>query len=266
MKVCFPHSSSLALIGAMGVFCHPASSRSETIVVDGESYNGAEIVDLAPNGVFFSSHDGGVVLPWEQVTTAHAMEVKKRLSGALINVRAQSVWVAGHFKGEKEGFTLVYADGRRRANFDIEKNIPKDFDYGEASRPKASYYGAKAQVGWVIIKDLPSNTAAPETSTQMIVYPTGETKTIQLDDQTDPVELPIMTVQSPAWVEERTWTNSDGKSLRARLQFADDTTAYLELSGRIVPYPLEKLSPLDRQVAKQCSSTALPILVPVKVR
>ena len=111
-----------------------------------------------------------------------------------------------------------------------------------------------------------SNAAAPETSTQMIVYPTGETKTIQLDDQTDPVELPVMTVQSPAWVEERTWTNSDGKSLRARLQFADDTTAYLELNGRIVPYPLEKLSPLDRQVAKQCSSTALPILVPVKVR
>lgn len=263
MNTSFPvWLGAIAAASSLSLMYLPASA--ETVVVDGETHNGVEITDLTPEGVFFSSEEGGVVLPWDQVSVAHTMEVKKLLSGALINVRAQSIWVAGHFKGEKEGVTLVYADGRRRANFDFEKNIPKDFSYGDKSRPKGSYYGAKAQAGWVIIKDLPANAAAPETSTQMIVYPTGETKTLQLDDVTDPVELPIMTVQPPAWVEERTWTNSEGKSLRARLQFADETIAYLDLNGRIVPYPLDKLSPLDRQVAKQCSSTALPILVPVK--
>lgn len=254
----------LALLMGLSGSAAPWRALADVVKVDGETHTGVELTDLAPEGLYFASDVSGVILPWDQASVSQAMDVKRQFGGALTNVRAQAIWVAGHFKGEKDGVTLVYADGRRRANFDFEMNIPKDFGYGDKSRPKQSYYGAKAHQGWVIIKDLPSGAGTAEASAQMIVYPTGETKTLQLDELTDPVELPIMTVQSPAWVEERTWTNAEGKNLRARLQFADETTAYLDLNGRIVPYPLEKLSPLDRQVAKQCSSTALPILVPLK--
>ena len=57
----------------------------------------------------------------------------------------------------------------------------------------------------------------------------------------------------------RTWTNSEGRKLEAEFVSADATTVTLKMQGKEVRYPLEKLSPADREfVIAEKSKPAAP--------
>ncbi len=60
-------------------------------------------------------------------------------------------------------------------------------------------------------------------------------------------------------VATRSWTNSDGREIRAAVKKADDTTVtFLMANGREVSYPMDKLSAESRQAIVDANKAATP--------
>jgi|GEM_PF-961995 len=67
----------------------------------------------------------------------------------------------------------------------------------------------------------------------------------------------ILLFSISSFAEMRTWTSSSGKTLEAELQRVSGTKAYLKRAdGKTIPFPISKLSKLDRDFLKSQSSTS----------
>ena len=69
---------------------------------------------------------------------------------------------------------------------------------------------------------------------------------------------PATTAITPAHlIAMRSWTNSEGREIRAAVTKADETTVIFEMAGgREISYPLEKLSEESRQVIAEATKAA----------
>lgn len=236
----------------------PSSLRAETFEVEGKPVEG-EVVDLVEDGAYISHGDEGATVLWEDLTSFQAKDIRTQRTDELRNLRSGAVWMMGVVREVFPQGAVVYTDGRRRANFGAEFNIPERDP--EAPRPRGSKAGAPAASGWYLVTDLPNAEQLVDQTVEIIAYPNGNIEELQLAEENDPEKIPTVTLALPPWAGVRPWTNLDGQTIEAELVYVDGGNCIFEINGATSTYPIAKLSEADQKIVQICEDLAKPVFI-----
>ena len=231
---------------------------NDTFEVEGKPVEG-EVVDLVEDGAFIAHGEDGATVLWEDLTTFQAKDIRIERTTELRNLRSGAVWLMGTVREIFPQGAVVYTDGRRRANFGAEFNIPNRDP--EAPRPRGTKAGAPTASGWYLVTDIPNAEQLIDQTVQIIAYPNGNIEELQLDDENDPEKIPTVTIALPPWAGVRPWTNLEGQTIEAELVYVSGGNCIFEKDGTTMAYPAAKLIESDRKIVQICEDLAKPVFI-----
>jgi len=173
------------------------------------------------------------------VISGNASETEKAIQQSIIEGTALKRWVKGTSSNEQiEEGTLVTSS---QSALELKTNRS-----GEALPPKKVKGNAIFYNGLVMIKDL--TVGAEFEAVDKLVWDTGEK--LEYKGETVPIFSLKKTKPKPL-INERSWTNSDGKTLVASLVCVINEVGRFERSNRSVfSYAINKLSEKDQILIK----------------
>jgi hypothetical protein len=252
---------TLTAATCFSLLCWPfaaAKLRADTFQVEGKPVEG-EIVDLVEEGAYIAHGDEGHTVLWEDLTSFQAKDVRTERTSELRNLRAEAVWLIGTVREVFPQGAVIYTDGRRRANYGAEFNIPQRDP--EAPHPRKTLAGAPAASGWYLVTDLPNAEQLIDQTVQIIAYPNGNVEELQLAEENDPEKIPTVTLALPPWAGVRPWTNLEGRSIEAELVYVDGGNCIFEKDGTTMAYPADKLIEAHRKIVQICEDLAKAIFI-----
>ena len=252
---------TLTAAACFSVLCSslaPGKLHADTFDVEGKPVEG-EIVDLVEDGAFIAHGDDGATVLWKDLTSFQAKDIRILRTTELRNLRAGAVWLMGTVREVFPQGAVVYTDGRRRANFGAEFNIPKRDP--EAPRPRGTKAGAPVASGWYLVTDLPNAEQLIDQTVQIIAYPNGNIEELQLDKENDPEKIPTATIALPPWAGVRPWTNLEGQTIKAELVYVAGGNCIFEQGGTTMAYPVAKLIEADRKIVQICEDLAKQVFI-----
>lgn len=241
-------ASALAMAGTSVV---PA--LAETITVDGESYEDAEMAEVGQEGVWYRvGPEEFVVVPWAELNQFQTANVKSRFADSLEHLRHQALWVKGTvFDRNSDGIIV-------QTEIDLDAGEAKAADSG---LPQYENGGAIAH-GMVLITDLKDNAIRKNGDpVEGIFYQRG-TFTYEMAGFNLVKEIPECTEAKPEWASVREWTNREGNKLTAKVIATRDGKCLFEKAdGSTFPYEIASLSDDDQALVAQFEKRALAIPV-----
>ena len=232
--------------------------RADTFQVEGKPVEG-EIVDLVEEGAYIAHGNDGATVLWEDLTSFQAKDIRTLRAAELRNLRSGAVWLIGTVREVFPQGAVIYTDGRRRANYGAEFNIPQSDP--EAPRPRKSRGGAPAASGWYIVTDLANAEQLIDQTVQIIAYPNGNVEELQLAEENEAEKIPTVTLALPPWTGVRPWTNEDGQTIEAELIYVDGGNCIFEKDGATLAYPVAKLSEADQKIVQICEDLAKAVFI-----
>ncbi|MCB1062160.1 MAG: hypothetical protein KDN20_04465 [Verrucomicrobiae bacterium] len=227
------------------------SALAETVTVDGQIYENAEMADVGESGLYYNTADGGfVVVPWSQLNQFQLTAVKARFKEQVENVRLRAIWVEGTvFENHKDGIVV---------------QVSLDLGGGdESEKPEKPTYknGGELAKGLVMIKDLKDNAIKkPGDPVEGIFYKEG-TYTYEVAGFNLIKEIALCSQAKPKWASEREWTNREGNKLKAKVIAVRDGKCLFQQGDRNFPYEIAQLSDEDQELVAQFERRALEIPV-----
>lgn len=205
------------------IFWGTILSGGETITIEGETYEDAEMVEVGPEGAIYKTRDRDyVVLPWKNLSPAQVSALKLRFSEALENAMFGAYFIEGTvFQVVEEGVIIQIDIPKRESDLPAENGtiIPTS--------------------GLVMIQDLPASFSKEEgTEIEIKAYKQGD---YTFDIGIAGKVMPMLTVARPLWGREQEWINEDGRKMVARLIAIKDGVGTFERAGRTFPYEISKL-------------------------
>lgn len=252
---------TLAAGACFSVLCcslAPVKLHADTFEVEGKPVQG-EVVDLVKDGAFIAHGSDGATVLWKDLTSFQAKDIRTLRTTELRNLRCGAVWLLGTVREVFPQGAVVYADGRRRANFGAEFNIPARDP--EAPRPRGSKAGAPAASGWYLVTDLPNAEQLIDQTVQIIAYPNGNVEELQLAAENDEEKIPTVTIALPPWAGVRAWTNVDGQTIEAELIYVEGGNCIFEKDGTTLTYPVAKLSEADQKIVQICEDLGKAVFI-----
>lgn len=252
---------TLAAAACFFLPCSPLTTgdlRADTFEVEGKPVEGA-VVDLVEEGAYIAHGDDGATVLWEDLSSFQAKDIRTERATELRNIRAGAVWLLGTVREVFPQGAAVYTDGRRRANFGAEFNIPERDP--EAPRPRGSKAGAVSASGWYLVTDLPNAEQLIDQTVQIIAYPNGNIEELQLAEENDVEKIPTVTLALPPWAGVRPWTNLEGQTIEAELVYVTGGNCIFEKDGTTIPYPAAKLIEADRKIVQICEDLAKAVFI-----
>lgn len=216
----------------------------ETIVVNGETHEDAEMVEVGPDGAIYRTVAGDyIVLPWEDLSPAQVSAIKADFPEAIENAIYGAYLIKGTvFQVNRDGVIIQVA-------------IPET-----EKGPPARNGAVVPASGLVIVKDLP--TSVPQGEGAEIEIMAHKRQTYTYDMGIAAKEIPLLTVARPIWAQEQEWVNVDGKKMYARLIAVKDGKGMFEKGGSTFIYELAKLDEEARaragEIAKKLAGYPIP--------
>lgn len=225
---------------------------AETITVDGQTYEDAEMAEVGQSGLYYRvGQEKYVIVPWAEMSQFQLANVKSRFADAVDHLRHQAVWVEGTvFENHRDGIVV-------QTTLDLDAGESKAADSGLPQYKN----GGEILRGMVIIKDLKDSAIRkPGDPVEGIFYQTG-TFTYEVAGFNLIKEIPLCTQAEPEWAREREWTNLQGNKLTARVIAVKEGKCLFSQGGKTFPYEIANLSPADQELVAQFEkrATAIPV-------
>ena len=183
----------ICILVGTGILFVSSGISGETIIVDGQTYANAEMVEVAPDGAAYKTEDDEIViLPWAELSSSQLSAIKAKYPNAITNAKYEAYYVKGSVFHVNEDGHIIQIDL-------ADKEIPFEFKEG-AIVPKS---------GLVIIKDIP--TSVPQGVGAEIEIVAHRRKSYTFNIGIAAKEIPYLTVARPLWGMEQEWINADGK-------------------------------------------------------
>lgn len=243
----FSRLTALLLIGLS------TSARAETITVDGQSYEDAEMAEVGEQGLWYRvGEEEFVVVPWSKLNQFQLTAVKSRFPDSLNNLRHQAIWVEGTvFDKNNDGVI-------------IQTSIDLDAGESKAEESGLPQYknGGLIATGMVMITDLKDNTIRKNGDpVEGIFYQEG-TYTYEMAGFNLVRELPNCTQAQPEWASVREWTNREGNKLTAKvIATKEGKCLFQKADGSTFPYEIANLTDEDQALIAKFEKRALAIPV-----
>jgi hypothetical protein len=249
----------------------PASAqRPETLRYNGNSYQVAEVVEVkGSNATLRTTNNKLITVPIRflgsklkvkaeniakksklsgegnkqtslSVITANASDTDKALQQSIVEGTPLKRWVNGTVSNEQAEEGLLVVSSVTALDIKLDRD-------GVPLPPKKVKGSAIFINGLVMIEG--AGKKAENTHVEYMAWDTGET--IEFRNETIP-KLTLKKTDPRPLVDERTWTNTDGKTLIALLASVIDTVGNFEGNdGKVFKYPIEKLSEKDQSLIKE---------------
>ncbi len=228
-------------------------AMAETITVDGQTYEDAEMAEVGQEGVWYKvGAEEYVVLPWSQLSQFQVANVKSRFAESLDHLRHQAIWVKGTVFDKNSDGVIV------QATLDLDAGEAKVADSG---LPQYRNGGAIAR-GMVLIKDLKDNAIRQSGDpVEGIFYQEG-TYTYEVAGFNLVREIPKCSSAPPEWASVREWTNREGNKLTAKvIAVKEGKCLFQKADGGTFPYEIAKLTDEDQELVAQFEKRAAAIPV-----
>ncbi|MCP5539165.1 MAG: hypothetical protein H7A53_02815 [Akkermansiaceae bacterium] len=233
----------------------PTTHRADSIKITGRSYDDAEMIDLAPEGIVYKTGGGNVVMPWDEAGPFQFAKIKTDFAEAFENLRTGAYWIEGTiFERHKDGFIIQNTIDTAVAEADSGSEGEKG---GEET--KAEYKnGARKLRGLVIVPDLPDPVLRKVDDA--IAIPVYRTGSYTYDAGFNLAkEIPRCSVKKPEWAQEREWTNLEGNKLVAKVIAVKEDKCLFSSNGKTFPYVIAQLSEPDRELIAKFEKYALKL-------
>ena len=174
------------------------------------------------------------------VIAANASDTEKALQQSIVEGTPLKRWVNGTVSNEQAEEGLLVVSSVTALDIKLDRD-------GVPLPPKKVKGSAIFINGLVMIEG--AGKKAENTHVEYMAWDTGET--IEFRNETIP-KLTLKKTEPRTLVNERTWTNTDGKTLIALLASVIDGVGNFEGSdGKVFKYPIEKLSDKDQSLIKE---------------
>lgn len=261
---------NICILSTILVLSPASAQRPETLRYSGNSYQVAEVVEVkGSNATLRTTNNKLITVPIRflssrlkvkaenivkksklgaegnkqtslSVIAANASDTDKALQQSIVEGTPLKRWVNGTVSNEQAEEGLLVVSSVTALDIKLDKD-------GVPLPPKKVKGSAIFINGLVMIEG--AGKKAENTHVEYMAWDTGET--IIFRNETIP-KLTLKKADPRPLVNERTWTNTDGKTLIALLASVIDEVGNFEGSdGKVFKYPIEKLSEKDQSLIKE---------------